>query len=207
MDKYDFLMALSEKLQSLPEADRQRSLDYYAEIIDDRMEEGLSEEEAVAAIGNVDDIARTILSEAPVAPPAPKESRRLQWWEITLLILGSPIWISLLIAAAAVVFAVCIGLISVAFAVWISLWSTVISLYATAVALGFAALGCIIGSFFMVFYGTGELLIAWGAALICASLAILLFLLSNLAAKGMVALTKLTWAGIRRIFKRKEQTV
>ena len=196
MDKYHFLLVLSEKLKMLPEADRQRSIEYYAEMIADRMEEGLSEEEAVADIGSVDAIAKDILAEVPVAPTPIKQSRHLRWWEITLIVLGSPLWLSLLISVAAVVFSVLA-----------SLWSVVISLYATALALGVSALGCIFASFFMIFYGNGELMIAWGVAFICASLAILIFLLSNLTAKGMVALTKCIFRGIRRAFRRKEHAL
>ena len=194
MDKYHFLLELRAKLRAIPEEDAQASIAYYAEMIDDRMEEGLSEEEAVAAIGSVDDIARTILAETPVSPPPVKQHRSLRWWEITLLVLGSPLWVSLLIAAAAVVFSI-----------WISLWSVVISLYATAIALGAASLGCILGSFFMIARSIGEFMVVWGAAFVCAGLTILLFMLSNLADKGMIALTRLIGKGICRIFRGKEQ--
>lgn len=194
MDKYQFLSQLREKLRSIPEADASASLSYYREMIDDRMEEGLTEEEAVAAVGDVDQIARSILAETPPIPPAPeKKKRRLHWWEITLLILGFPVWFSLLAAVAAVLFSL-----------WISLWSVVISLYATAFALGVSAIGCILGSFFMI---GGTWIVAWGAALICAGLAIVLFLLSNLAAKGLIALTRLTWKGLKALFAGKEEKV
>ena len=43
--------------------------------------------------------------------------------------------------------------------------------------------------------------------LLCAGLGILLLLLSNLSAKGLVKLTKLVWDACKGIFKRKEQTV
>ena len=198
MDKLDFLMQLQTLLRPLSEEDQQRSIDYYAETIDDRMEEGLTEEEAVAAVGDVEEIARSILAETPV-PPAPvqpeKKQRRLRWWEIVLLALGFPIWFSLLVAAASVVFSL-----------WVSLWSVVISLYATAVALGASAVGCAFGSFFMVGDGFGIVLVAWGAAFVCAGLTILMFILSNLATKGMVALTKLIVSGIKGIFARKERS-
>jgi len=76
--------------------------------------------------------------------------------------------------------------------------------------LAIAALGCIVGSFFMI-GSAPRVAVAWGAALLCAGLAILLFLLSNLAAKGLVKLTKLIWETCRKlfkdIFKGKEQTV
>ena len=195
MDKLEFLMRLQNLLQGIPEVDQQRSIDYYAEMIDDRMEEGLSEEEAVAAVGDVAEVARNILAESPVFLPVAPPRRRLSWWEITLLVLGFPVWFSLLVAVAAVVFSL-----------WISLWSVVVSLYATAIALGASFLGCILASFFMIARSIGEVMIAWGAALVCAGLAVLLFMLSNLAAKGMIELTRLTWKGIRRSFGRKEQT-
>lgn len=199
MDKLNFLMQLQTLLRPLSEEDQQRSIDYYAETIDDRMEEGLTEEEAVAAVGDVAEIARSILAETPV-PPAPvqpeKKQRRLRWWEILLLVLGSPIWVSLLISVLAVIFSV-----------WISLWSAVISLYATAVALAASAVGCIFGSFFMIGDGAGILMAAFGAAFVCAGLSILLFILSNLAAKGMIKLTKLTWNGLKRSFTGKENAL
>ena len=197
MDKYEFLTELCARLWALPEEDTKRSVDYYSEMIDDRMEDGLSEEEAVAAIGDVEEIAKTILANTTVSHPMAqpqKNTRRLRWWEIVLLVLGSPVWLSLAIAAAAVVFSV-----------WISLWSVVISLYATAVALGASALGLLIGVVPVLTAGYfGQAAILAGAVLICAGLSILMFMLSNLAAKGMIALTKLTW---NRIFHRKEQAV
>ena len=198
MSKYEFLAELCARLGTLPEEDVKRSVDYYSEMIDDRMEDGLSEEDAVAAIGTPEEIAKTILASTsfPQTAPQPKKvSRRLRWWEILLLILGPPVWVSLLIAAAAVLFSV-----------WISLWSVVISLYATAVALGASAIGCVFGSFFMT-QVAGAPLTALGAALVCAGLAILLFMLSNLAAKGMVQLTKLTMKGIKGMFTGKERAV
>ena len=198
MEKFEFLTQLRAKLRALPEEDAKSSVDYYAEMIDDRMEDGLSEEEAVAAIGSVDEIAKSILVTTPLAQPAKpskKAGHRLRWWEVTLLVLGSPVWLSLLIAAAATVFSV-----------WVSLWSIVISLYATAIALGASTLGCIAGCFFML-GKPGELLVAAGAALVCAGLAILFFMLSNLAAKGMEKLTKVIFKGIRRIFCGKERVV
>ena len=45
MNKQEFLSALSDKLSVLSEEDKEKSIDYYSEMIDDRMEEGLSEEE------------------------------------------------------------------------------------------------------------------------------------------------------------------
>ena len=52
MTKREFLEMLNERTARLSEAERDRLLEYYGEIIDDRMEEGLTEAEAVAALGD-----------------------------------------------------------------------------------------------------------------------------------------------------------
>ena len=204
MRRKEFLEKLRASLWALPEADKQRSVDYYAEMIDDRMEEGLSEEEAVAVIGDLEEIVKQILSETP-RPPATvsktqkQQKRRLEPWMIVLLVLGSPVWVPLVASAVGTVISI-----------YVSLWSVVIGLYATAIALFVAALGCVLGSFFMI-GGFPQVSVAWGAALLCAGLGILIFLLSNLAAKGMVKLTKLVWETCKKIcnsiFKGKEQTL
>lgn len=202
MKRSEFLEELKARLWAMPEGDIQNSLDYYSEMIDDRMEDGLSEEEAVAAIGNLDEIVKQILTETPRPPQVVKPEQKqipvqdnTKIWMIVLLVLGSPLWIPLVVSA-----------VSVVFSVYVSLWSVVISLYAVFIALAASAVGCIVGSFFMIGNpGTG--MVAWGAALVCAGLAILLFMLSNLAAKSLVKLTKWGWKSLKRIFRRKERTV
>ena len=56
MNKRQFLSRLGRALKGLPEADIKERVAFYAEMIDDRVEEGMSEEEAVLAIGSVDEI-------------------------------------------------------------------------------------------------------------------------------------------------------
>ena len=200
MKRQEFLDQLKNALWAMPEADQQRSVDYYGEMIDDRMEDGLSEEEAVAAIGDLDEIVKQILNESPRPPATVKkeptqQKRGLETWMIVLLVLGSPLWIPLVASAAGTVISV-----------YVSLWTVVISLYAVFIALAISSVGCIVGSFFMI-GRFPEVLVAWGAALLCAGLAIGVFMLSNLAAKGLIALTKLCWEGCKSIFKGKEQKV
>ena len=161
MRKVEFLEALKARLWALPEADIQCSLDYYSEMIDDRMEDGLTEEEAVAAIGNLEEIVQQILGETPRPPvvvePAKKEKPakdNTKIWLIILLILASPVLIPLAASAAATVLSV-----------YVSLWTVVIVLYAGFLALAVSSAGCIVGSFFMV-GGIAGGIVAWGAALV-----------------------------------------
>ena len=109
MTKIKFVLELRDRLSGLPREDIEERLEFYSEMIDDRMEEGLSEEEAVAAIGSVDEIASQIIVKTPlvkVAKEKIKSKRKLRTWEIVLLALGSPIWLSLLIVAFSVIISV-----------------------------------------------------------------------------------------------------
>ena len=197
MDKIDFLYELQQKLQGLPEDDISRSLDYYNEMIDDRMEEGMTEQQAVEDLGSTDDIARQILADIPLTKLVKekvKPRRALHAWEIVLLILGSPLWLSLIIAAIAVVLSV-----------YVSLWAVVISLYATCVAVAASAVGCFICAAVCVLTGNpGAAVFVLGVSFICAGLSMLMFLAFNPATCGVIALGKLIFIGIKRCFVRKE---
>ena len=57
MTKLKFLLSLHDKLSDLPQNEVEERLSFYSEMIEDRMEEGVSEEEAVSARGSVDEIA------------------------------------------------------------------------------------------------------------------------------------------------------
>ena len=104
MNKQEFLSVLRKGLSGLPQDDIEERLTFYSEMLDDRIEEGLSEEAAVAAIGDAEEVVRQAVADIPLAKIAKERirpKRRLKAWEIVLLALGSPIWLSLGIAAAA----------------------------------------------------------------------------------------------------------
>ena len=135
MNKQEFLKELRGRLAGLPEEDIDERLTFYGEMIEDRMEEGLSEAEAVSAIGSVDEIVTQTIADIPLAKIAKeriKPKRRLKAWEIVLLTVGSPIWFSLGIAA-----------VSVVFALYVSLWAVIISLWAVFGSLTLCAAGTI----------------------------------------------------------------
>ena len=196
MDKYDFLLALEARLEGLPEADRQASLDFYSEMLDDLVEGGMTEREAVATLGSPEAISEEILLEMPLPKlvKAKMKKRRLSGLEITLLAVGFPIWLPIGIALLAVVFAI-----------YISLWAVVVSLYAANVAMAACAPTGILAA--VVLFASGKpaaALLFLGAGLALAGLSILWFLLCNLTAKGMWKLGKLTLRGIKACFIRKK---
>ena len=120
MTKKEFIEELKNGLCGLPEEDIRRSIEFYSEMIDDRIEDGKTEEEAVADIGSVKDAVEQIISEIPMSKlikEKVKPKRRMCAWERVLLALGSPIWISIIAALFAVVVSV-----------YASIWSVAVSL-------------------------------------------------------------------------------
>ena len=63
MNKTQFILEIYEKLPFLPSDDIDERISFYIEIIDDRIEDGLSEEEAVSAVGTVDEIVSHIVAD------------------------------------------------------------------------------------------------------------------------------------------------
>ncbi len=194
MTKLEFILALNERLSGLPQDDVRERLNFYSEMIEDRVEEGLSEEKAVAAVGSVDEIVAQITDDLSPAKEKTKPKRRIRVWETVLLVLGSPVWISLLIAAAAV-----------AISLYVSLWAVIVSLWAafgTFVACAFAAVFS--GAVFC--FGESALVgIAMiGVGMVCAGLSILFFFGCKAATVGTVWLTKKTALCITRLFIKKE---
>lgn len=197
MSKKEFLMQLRKALSGLPQDDIEEQLTFYSEMIDDRIEEGLSEDEAVSQVGSVDEIVSQVVSDIPlsrIAKERIKPKRRLKVWEIILLILGSPIWLSLLISAFAVVFSL-----------YISLWSVIISLWAVFVSLICYVFGGLVAG--IVFACKGNVINGMamiGSALFCTGLSIFMFYGCKAATKGILILTKKLAVWIKNCFIKKD---
>ena len=199
MNKQEFISALGARLSGLPEADIEERLGFYSEIIDDRIEEGLSEEEAVSGLGSVEEIALQIIGEIPFAKLAKeriKTRRRLGAWATALLILGSPIWLSLLVSA----FAVIVSL-------YASVWAAVISLWAVFASLAGSAFGLIVGGIgFAVLGNLAVGLACIGGGLACAGLLVFMFYACKAATRWTCILAKKIAFGIKKCFVGKGDT-
>lgn len=200
MNKQEFLNELGRQLRGLPSDEIEQRLEFYSEMIDDKVEEGASQEEAVSALGDVSEIAAQIKAEVPLARLVKekiKPKRKLSALEIVLIVLGSPIWLSLLLAALAVVFAV-----------YLVIWSVVISLWAVFVSLVACALVGLSQVVGFVFFGLADYgIFILGASLIFAGLAIFAFFGCRLATKGVALLTKKIFVGIKYCFMKKGGSV
>ena len=120
MTRDEFLGRLGELLACLPADQVEETKQFYAEAIADRMEDGMSEEEAVAAMGAPGEVAEATLDDLPAVPRAIARTRRrstaLLW---VLTIVGSPVWVPLLLAFAAVAVTIYVCIWVLALCVWI----------------------------------------------------------------------------------------
>lgn len=198
MNKQGFLSALSEKLSGLPAEDIERYKELYSESIDDRMEEGLSEEEAVADLGSIDDIAQQIIRETPlnkIMKEKLKPKSGLRGWQIALIVIGSPLWIAAL--------AVCFSLLLTLF---VLLWVAVLVVYILFLTFCACALALLLFTALAAFKGSAPLaLFSFGAALVCIGLSILLFFASIGTTKGVIKLCGKIILGIKNLFVGKEK--
>ena len=63
MTKLQFLYQLEKHLKKLSNIEKNQTISYYSEMIDDMIESGLSEEQAVNKLGNPKDIAKQYLNQ------------------------------------------------------------------------------------------------------------------------------------------------
>lgn len=127
MNKIEFAAELERLLQDLPEEERKRSVDFYSEMIDDRMEDGESEEAAVAGLGSPRSVADGIMENAAGSI---SRRRKIDPWMIVLAVMASPIWLPILVSAAAVVLSL-----------FVSVWSVILSFAAAAIGIAAGAVG------------------------------------------------------------------
>ncbi len=197
MTKFEFLARLNKELTGIPQCDIEERLSFYSEMIDDRIEEGLSEDAAVSEMGCVKEIAEQIVAETPLSKIAKeriKPKRQLKTWEVVLIALGSPIWFSLTVAV-----------ISMVFSLYIALWSIIISLWAVFASLAACAVGCIVAGIVFSFLGNGLVGFAVpGVGIFCAGLSIFMFFGCTAATNGILRATRKIASGIKALFMKKE---
>ena len=181
MTKNAYLSELADRLRQLPQSEIDKSIAYYSEIIDDRMEEGCSEEEAVNGLEAPVTAAERILQDAPLGMLVRERIRPNQavsGWIIALLVIGFPVWFPLLLAAAGIVFAM-----------YVVVWSLVFAFFASTFAVGTASLAVLITAFVRAGEGAGLIFALLGVGLLGIGCFILMGLATWMAASGVVRLT------------------
>lgn len=190
MTRNEFITSLSARLQGIPGTERQKALDWYSELICDRMEE-MPEADAVSGIGSVDEIADEILSQYRQNTTAvhssdgtePQSRRSPDKGVNTALVIFaavlSPIWLPLLI----------VGL-SLALVAVVLVWCAVVTvgvMLVSAAAVG--VVGLFYGFWAMFVMNPAYGLLVLGTALISAGLTLALIPLIVVTVKGAAKFT------------------
>lgn len=222
MNRDEFLAALRGEIESLDIRDRNRSLDYYREMIDDCIENGMSEIDAVASMGDVKSIAKRILddlddieadarnsgedniisSDSQKNEPSPKheeppkkekKSGKMSPAAIALILIGSVVWFPLLCAAVAVLLAV-----------YIVMWAVVLVAYSVAFAFIAATVAAITSAVASVASGMlGVAVLSIGGAFLCLGLSILSVILSVKLTKWTAYLAVMIFKAIFKALSKK----
>lgn len=197
MNKREFIEKLREKLSKFPQKEVEDRISFYSEMIDDKIEDGVLEQEAVAQLGDVDKVAAQIASEIPltkIIKEKVKPNRKLEIWEIVLLIVGSPVWFSVLAGVLA-------GVVSAYAAIWAgvaALWAG----FATVCAV--AGYGVVAGGIMMITADMATNLIIFGLGIAGVGFAIFFYFGCWYATKGLIILTKKIILAIKNSFIKKE---
>ena len=197
MDKIEFLSELRNALSGLPEADIEERLSFYSEMIDDRMEDGLSFEDAIKELGSIEDIRAEAIKSTPlvkIIAEKMKPIRKIKLKEVLMIILGSPIWAPLAIAALAI-----------AISLYAALWSVIISLWAVFASFAVCAPAGIIGFAILALNGNipGGLLLL-GCGLFVGGLVFPSFYGCRYITDAVILLTKKIITAIKNRFIKKE---
>ncbi|MBR5356272.1 MAG: DUF1700 domain-containing protein, partial [Lachnospiraceae bacterium] len=149
MSKQEFLDGLRTELQKASIANIDNMVEYYDEMICDRIEDGMSEEAAVADVDSIEEIVNNAMLDKPVTAlvkervvksreKAKSNGTQVIW--IILAVLGFPVW-----------FPIGIAILAIVFSLYIAIWAVVISIFAVLLALVVAGLACLAAPFIAIF--------------------------------------------------------
>lgn len=194
MNKQEFLEKLESALAGLGAEEIKKSTDFYAEMLDDAVENGENEEEAVARLGTVEEIARKIINETPLAKIVKEnvKERKRSASDIALIIICSPVWLP-----------IAVSLFAAAVSVYLSLWAAAASLFAVFAGLFLGGIALIAAAAPTVLSNTAKAGLMLGAGLAGMGISVFVFYLSVIFSKLLIRFTTLGVRKIKGIFMRK----
>lgn len=196
MNKAQFLNEIRRGLSQLPAGEIEKQLGYYSELIDDMMEDGMTEYEAVSRLGSVQEIYENILRDMPLPLLVKTRAKPKGGWtslSIILIILGFPVWFTLAVGAL-----IAIG------SVYVVIWALVFAAFAVVLAIVLCAV--VFGVLFvrLLFSSVAAAVLALGCAFVFAGIGIAAALVALACAKLIVKATAAIGRWIKSLFIRKE---
>lgn len=196
MNKQKYLDALRRALAQMPSEELEKQIAYYDELISDMCEDGMSETEAVAQLGEPGAVAKELLADLPLGTLVKSSIKPKKDWSplsVLLIVLGFPLWFPLIVSFFAIVLSVLV-----------TIWALALSFGAVVLALGLSALAIPIAAVAGVITEFSPLVLV-GTMLAAAGLCVLGALAIPSLFRGVAALCRAFWRGIKSIFIKKEK--
>ena len=188
MTKKEFLNELESRLQGLPKSEIDERINFYDEMIQDMVEEGRTEEEAIESFGGLDEVVLSIAGKTKMTSLVKERIRpkkRISTLGIILIILGFPIWLPFLIT-----FFVLMGV------GYMLLWVLILVTYSIEMAFVISAGGSLLAVALQLRDGT-FFYPGLGVAILVAGIACLFFPVCIAATKANIKITKKIFLGIK----------
>ncbi len=151
MNQYEYLKELRRCLSALGRAEEDRVIEYYAELIGDKVESGILEEEVLTQLGTPRQLADKIISETQEYERKPQHSN-----EYKKVSVGRIVGFSVLIPFVLIALVI--------------LYSLAVSFIAASVGMQLGGILTIIGSFFVMFNSIGAGICQFGVSLFVSAL-------------------------------------
>lgn len=164
MKKQEFIDKLSGLTKDLTASEREKAIQFYTEIIEDKIESGISEEEAVAQLGSPTGAAQKIKTDMQAKS---KKTKKI------ILISTCVIWVPFLLT-----------MILMVFSIYLVLWTVIITGFCAVLSFACVFLEGILTLFMVIAHNLPAAVLQLGIALFCGGAAILSYM-------GMIRLTKL----------------
>ena len=167
------------------------------ELLDDMLEEGMTEAEATAKLGSPAAIAESILQEMPLSKLVSTRMKPKSGWTplaIILAVVGSPVWVPLLLAGVAVVAAL-----------FVSIWALAAVAVVVVLALALAVIAAPVLAVRAAVLTLPLGLLLLGGGLVLLGLCVLGGLMAVELCKLLAQLTVLLARKIKGLFIRKEE--
>lgn len=110
MNKSYFIKKIKESLRDFSKEEVQRIIEYYEELINDYIDEGYTEEEAIEQLGDIDNIIKDLKADLVIERSSNKNTNSLKNFLIVLSITTSPVLIPIGIAFFVVFISILISL-------------------------------------------------------------------------------------------------
>ena len=195
MNKQEYLEMLRRALAQMPQEELEKQIAYYDELISDMCEDGMTEAEATAHLGDPGKVAEELLASLPLGTLVKtriKSESKSSALIIVLLVLGFPVWFPLLISAGAVVLSLLI-----------TLWALAISFGAVVLSLGVSAVATPVA--LVTGFLDGSPLMLIGCAVAAAGFCVLGALALPGVFRGVIRVCRAVGRGVKSIFIIKEK--